>query len=107
MILLLDENIPSKLRHRFHRIEVRTVLEMGWAGYANGHLMQTMMEAKLDALLTFDKKLQHQQNFKRYPIPVLVLHGLDNRYESIVAMVPGIENLLLRGLKPGPTPYPS
>jgi hypothetical protein len=35
-----------------------------------------MVAAKFDALLTFDKNLQHQQNFSKYSITVFVLTAL-------------------------------
>ena len=37
MKLLLDENLPKKLKYRFsENFEVLTVPEMGWSGIKNG-----------------------------------------------------------------------
>jgi predicted nuclease of predicted toxin-antitoxin system len=63
MRLLLDENLPKRLKSDFFDHEVFTVREKGWNGIKNGELMQLMLENNFDALLTFDKNLQHQQNF--------------------------------------------
>lgn len=38
------------------------------SGIKNGQLLQVMMEDGFDALLTFDKNLQHQPNFQNTPL---------------------------------------
>ena len=70
MRLLLDENLPKRLKADFSDHEVLTVQEMNWTGYKNGVLLQLMIDNNIAALLTFDKNLQHQQNFQRFPITV-------------------------------------
>ena len=35
--------------------------------------MKLMLADQFDALITADKNLQYQQNFEKYPIPVIVL----------------------------------
>ncbi|AHM60052.1 hypothetical protein D770_08975 [Flammeovirgaceae bacterium 311] len=42
-----------------------------------------MVADRFDALLTFDKNLQHQQNFNKYTIPVLVLNAQTNTYLTL------------------------
>jgi len=39
MRILLDEYVPRPLRRELAAHEVRTVVEMGWAGKRNGELM--------------------------------------------------------------------
>jgi len=56
MKLLLDENLPKRLKIDFLSHEVYTIREMGWNGIKNGPLLQLMIENNYDALLTFDKK---------------------------------------------------
>jgi len=73
MKLLLDENLPKRLKLDFADHEVYTVLEKGWNGIQNGKLLQAMLEDDFHALLTFDKNLQHQQNFNKYLITIFVL----------------------------------
>ena len=57
MRLLLDENLPRRLKQDFPKHEVFTVREKGWNGITNGALLQLMLEYNFDALLTFDKNL--------------------------------------------------
>jgi len=60
MRLLLDENLPRRLKYDFSDHEIYTVRDKGWQGIKNGELLKLMTEEKFDALLTFDKNLQHQ-----------------------------------------------
>jgi hypothetical protein len=73
MRLLLDENLPKRLKTDFVNHEIYTVRDKGWNGVRNGQLLQLMIENDFHALLTFDKNLQHQQNFQKFTIAVFVL----------------------------------
>jgi predicted nuclease of predicted toxin-antitoxin system len=87
MKLLLDENLPSRLKRDFLRHEVSTVRDNGWNGYKNGELLAAMISDNFDVLLTFDKNLQHQQNFEKYPIAVFVLTAESNQYKHLRLLV--------------------
>ena len=65
--------------------------------------MRLMVFDNFDALLTFDKNLQHQQNFKKYTIPVLVLNASNNTYLTLKDLVPKIKETLSGDLQPGGT----
>ncbi len=102
MKLLLDENLPKKLKQDFKEFDVYTVRDKGWSGKKNGELISLMLEEKFSALLTFDKNLQHQQNFKKYPLPILILHADDNSYLTLKSLVPSIKEVLSKDLRQGP-----
>lgn len=59
MRILLDENVPRKLKQAFPELIVATVGEMGWAGVRNGELLK-LAENVFDVLITVDKGVQHQ-----------------------------------------------
>ena len=83
MKLLLDENLDVKLRHRLRpQHEAYTVREMNWLGKKNGELLDLLLANDFEAIITADKNIEHQQNWKKYPLPVLVLDAVNNRYES-------------------------
>ena len=103
MRLLLDENLPKRLKQDFSEHDIFTIQEKGWAGKSNGELLQLMIADKFDALLTFDKNLQYQQNFKKYSLAVIVINAQDNSYAIMRSMVPKIKTVIARGLPPGPT----
>ncbi len=100
MKLLLDENLPKRLKLDYLEHEIYTVREKGWNGIKNGQLLQLLAENKFDALLTFDKNLQHQQNFKKYTIAVFVLSAQINSYSVLSKLTPLIKEYLISGTLP-------
>jgi hypothetical protein len=102
MKLLLDENLPKRLKQDFKDHEIYTAADKGWTGISNGKLLGLLTENKFDALLTFDKNLQHQQNFTKYTIAVFVLNAPDNSYSTLKDLVQKIKDVLVTGLKSGP-----
>jgi hypothetical protein len=103
MRLLLDENLPKRLKQDFPQHEVYTVRDMQWNGIKNGKLLQLLLENGFDALLTFDKNLQHQQNFTRYTLTVFVLVAAINQYETLTLLTPLVHQYLDKEpLPPGP-----
>ena len=102
MKLLLDENLPKRLKQDLSEHEIYTTNDRGWSGISNGKLLELLIEHEFDAFLTFDKNLQYQQNFSKYTIAVIVLNATDNRYITLKALAPKIKNLLQQDLKTGP-----
>lgn len=94
MKLLLDENIPKRLKLDYPEHEVYTVREKGWNGIKNGQLLQLLLENDFDVLLTFDKNLQHQQNFKKYTLTVFVLSASINSYDELTKLTPKVKSYL-------------
>ena len=103
MRLLLDENLPKRLKNDFPNHEVFTVAEKQWRGKKNGDLLKLMLENEFAALLTFDKNLQHQQNFRKFPISVFILTAPSNTYQDLTHVTNRI-NLILQEipLRTGP-----
>ena len=97
MRLLLDENLPKRFKLDFPAHEVHTVRDKGWNGVKNGELLKLLIENEFDALLTFDKNLQHQQNFSKYAIAVFVLSAKINRYEVLKPLTFQINKYLEKG----------
>ena len=98
-----DENVPRQLKRDITEYEVFTVREKQWNGKLNGELLQLMLADGFDIFITADKNLQHQQNFKKYPIPVLVLSAYRITYESLKPLVPKLKEVLEGDLPNGPT----
>lgn len=103
MKLLLDENLPKKLKRDFPEHKIYTVSDEKWNGKKNGELLKLMLKEKFDVLLTFDKNLQFQQNFQKYPITVIVLTAENNAYITLRVLVPQIIDILKSRLPTGPT----
>ena len=94
MRLLLDENLPKRLKLDFPEHEIYTVRDQQWNGIKNGELLRLLLENGFDALLTFDKNLQYQQNFKKYILTVLVLNAKNNTYAELTLLSGQIRKLL-------------
>ena len=94
MRLLLDENLPKRLKQDFPEHEVFTVRDKQWNGIKNGELLKLLLENSFDALLTFDKNLQHQQNFSKYTITVFVFTAKINRYVELTKLIPKVKEYL-------------
>ncbi len=103
MRLLLDENLPKRLKQDLNEHEIYTAADKGWTGISNGKLLALLTENKFDALLTFDKNMQYQQNFTKYTIAVLVLNAPDNSYSTLKELVQKVKDVLTTELKSGPT----
>lgn len=86
MKLLLDENLPIKLKYRFAEKGINTfkVRDMKWLGRKNGDLIKAMLENDFSFFLTVDNNLSFQNNFKDYPMAVIVLITQNNTYDTIM-----------------------
>ena len=94
MRLLLDENLPKRLKLDFAEHEIYTVRDRQWNGVRNGELLKLMLDNGFEALLTYDKNLQHQQNFVKYTITVFVLTARINQYTELTMLTPKIKEYL-------------
>lgn len=104
MKVLLDENVTKLLKKDLiDEHEVFTVREKGWEAYSNGELLKRMIEDKFEVLITFDGNLSKQQNFNKYPIPVVVLSAYRSYYARLVPMIPRIKEVLRTELPIGTT----
>lgn len=93
MKILLDENLPKKLKPEFSEEgEVFTVREKEWNGKKNGELFGLMTIEGFDAFVTIDKNLKFQQNISRFPIKLFILNAPDNKIKTLI---PFVENLKL------------
>ena len=94
MKMLLDENLPLRLRHDYSEFEVYTVQYMGWRGKENGELLSLILEQGFEIFLTYDKNIAFQQNFDKYSIPVCVFNTSLNKYEHLSALTSQVKELI-------------
>jgi hypothetical protein len=100
MRLLLDENLPKRLKLDFLEHEIFTVRDKQWNGIKNGELLKLLLDNSFNALLTFDKNLQHQQNFLKYTVTVFVLTARINQYSELTKLTPKVKEYLSSGHLP-------
>ncbi len=94
MKLLLDENLPEKLKLHFPLHEVFTVRDLTWNGIKNGALLALMLQNGFEALLSFDQNIPHQQNFTTYPITVFVFIAPANTYPVLEPLCTKVNEFL-------------
>ena len=73
MRILLDENLPHKLRAHLANHDTATVAYLGWGGLKNGELLKAAEEAGFDVFVTGDRALEYQQNIKNRKIAMVSL----------------------------------
>ena len=84
MKILLDENIPAKLKLDFgEAYQVKTVRDMKWLGKKNGELLGLAAFNGFDVFITLDKNLKNQQNLDKVQIKFFVLLANDNKHQTL------------------------
>ena len=73
---------------------------MGWAGLANGELLQRAEETAFEIFLTADQNLPFQQNLPQSGLCVVVVRAASNALEDLQPLVPLILEAIRKG-KPG------
>jgi|SRR5450756_1756628 len=81
MRILLDENLPHKLRRLLAGHDVRTAAYQGWAGLSNGALLKAAEDVAFEAIITADQGIRYQQNRRNSPVALIVLSDND---ESLI-----------------------
>ena len=99
MRVLLDENLPHDLIDALVGHSVSIVHGLGWAGTKNGVLLRRA-SGVIDALVTMDTNLEHQQNVSVLPFGVVVVGAPSNRMQDVAPLVPEILEALVR-VRPG------
>ena len=98
MKLLLDENLPVKLKYRFIENGINaSTKDCNWNGKENGELLKAMIANGFTHFITIDNNLSFQNNFIKYPIDVVILIAQDNTYETIMEFFDKIVNSIKSG----------
>ncbi len=92
MKVLLDEDLPTRLRLHISGHDVFTVRYLGWLGMKNGELLRAAEEAGFEVFVIGDKKLSREQNLTGRKIAVVVLSAqkmdqLRPHFRAIVAAI--------------------
>jgi len=94
MKILIDENLPIKLKAGLTGYNVFTVRDMNWNSVKNGKLLKLAIENGFETFITSDKNLQYQQNIKKIGIVLVVLDVLFLKWILIEPLIPKITETL-------------
>ena len=100
MRVLLDEDVPTRLRFHFGEVvDVETVEYRGWKGLKNGALLRAAQE-HFDVLVTMDNHLPEQQPLQQFDLAVVVLRARNKSLTELQKLMPELERML-DSLQPG------
>jgi predicted nuclease of predicted toxin-antitoxin system len=95
MKILLDENMPTKVKYDFgERHQVSTVRDMGWLGKKNGELLGLAAFNGFDIFVTLDKSLKNQQNLNKVVLKFILLLANDNKHQTLQPFIDKVRVLL-------------
>ena len=99
MIVILDECLPTTFRRFLPGHFVSTVRKEGWNGIKNGKLLR-LIETRFEVFITVDQGLEFQQKTVGTKIGIVVLKAVNNKVQTLKALVPEVLSVLNR-IKPG------
>lgn len=95
MKILLDEQIPVKLKYRFNQAdEIYTVRDMKWLGMKDLELFSKISVDQFQLFITNDKNLKFQINSKMLSFSLIDLNFFSNRYDDLLTIMPAINSEL-------------
>jgi len=97
--LLLDENLPHRLRPLIVGHDVFTVSYMNWKGIENGALLALAGANGFDAIVTKDNGMPYERDQSKLPCSIVVLEASSNALTDIQPLVPALLDCL-KTLKP-------
>ncbi|MCF8370914.1 MAG: hypothetical protein K9H64_04780 [Bacteroidales bacterium] len=96
MKILIDENLPVKLKSSFWDHNIFTVRDMKWDSFKNGKLLSSAIANGFDILMTSDKNLQYQQNFNKLDIALIVFNVKLLKWQFIEPLIPKAKEVILQ-----------
>jgi predicted nuclease of predicted toxin-antitoxin system len=97
--LLLDENLPHKLRQHLPGHDVFTTAYMNWGGIRNGELLARAATEQFDALITIDSGIEFEQNLSALPCSIVIIRAPSSAFEHIEPFLPALLETL-KALRP-------
>lgn len=97
--VLIDENLPRKLRRELTECVVRTVQEEGWGSFKNGALL-SRAQTNFDVFLSGDTHLKDEQNVARFDIGIVVIVTVSLRFRDILRAIEEIRSAVA-SVRPG------
>lgn len=81
--ILLDENLPCRLKEVFHEHEVFTLYEMGRSGETDLDVLWCAFAREFTAFVTANRMLPHGRHPDRLAFPCFILSGSGSRVSTL------------------------
>ena len=94
MKILIDECLPSRLKHQYPDHIVFTVQEMGWEGKKDKELLKLAVDEGFEIFITIDKNIEHQQNISEIRLGIIVFDIPRTKLENLIPMTNKVIELI-------------
>jgi predicted nuclease of predicted toxin-antitoxin system len=95
MQILLDENLPTKVKYDFGEgYEISTIRDMGWLGKKNGELLGLAALNGFDIFITLDKNLKNQQNLNKIDLKFILLLAKNSKHQTLQPYINKVKTFL-------------
>jgi predicted nuclease of predicted toxin-antitoxin system len=95
MKILLDENLPTKLKYDFgENFEIHTVRDMDWLGKKNGELLGLAVFNGFEIFMTLDRNLKNQQSINKFDLKFIILLAVNNKHQTLQSYIEKVKVLL-------------
>jgi predicted nuclease of predicted toxin-antitoxin system len=94
MKILIDEQLNRRMKFELSNFDVYLTKDLGWSGLQNGELREQLNDNGFQFLITADKNMPFQQNFKRINFKIILLDITDLVWINEQQFVPKIIGLL-------------
>jgi hypothetical protein len=91
---LFDHNVDRRFRRSLKGHTITSTREIHCEDLSNGALLRHAANQNFDAFLSVDKNIEHQQNLKTLPLPVIILDCVGIALRVILPFAPAILKLL-------------
>lgn len=88
MRLLLDNCVPYRAKALFVGHDVAHASDRGWGRLQNGELIAAVAADRYDAFVTTDKKIRHEHNLAKLPVPIVELNSRLTRFRDLQSLLP-------------------
>lgn len=87
MKVLLDENLPVRLRLMLPRHEVFTVQYLGWKSTKNGALLRRAADQGFQVLVSMDTGSEFEHDLANLPLSIVLLRATNNEFDTLLPLV--------------------
>lgn len=94
MKILIDEQLNRRMKTVLADFDVYLTKDLGWSGLQNGELREQLNDNCFQFLITADKNMPFQQNFKQINFKIILLDITDLVWVNEQQFVPKIITLL-------------
>lgn len=101
MRVLLDNCVDVRFASLLPQHEVKHARGLGWQDLSNGHLLASAESAGFAVMITTDKNIRFQQNFKNRLIALVTLAPRFTAFVHLAPLADQVNEALTQGVAPG------